>query len=45
MLEDGIISHSNNIEAGTIGDDVEEILSFGGSFNIPCITYDSTGHI
>ena len=45
MLEDGIISHSNNIEAGTIGDDVEELLSFGDSFNIPCINYDSTGHI
>lgn len=45
ILEDGIVSHSNNIEAGTIGDDIEETLSFGSSFNIPCINYDSTGHI
>ena len=43
---DVTINHSNSITAGTVSEGgVTRTLSYGGSFNVPSVTYDSEGHI
>jgi len=40
------ISHSNSITSGNFGDTgTTRTLSFGGTFTIPYVSYDSNGHI
>lgn len=39
------IKHINSITAGKIEGSSSDGLSFGGTINIPSITYDNTGHI
>ena len=43
--EANIIKHINSVAAGTISGSSSTGLSFGGTINIPSITYDNTGHI
>jgi hypothetical protein len=38
-------NHSNNITAGTASGDASKTLTFGGTFAIPSVTYDATGHV
>ena len=44
-LSGTIFNHSNSITAGTAQGDADKTLTFGGTFTIPTITYDSQGHI
>lgn len=37
--------HSNSITAGTAQGDANKTLSFGGTFTVPTVSYDATGHI
>lgn len=37
--------HSNSVTAATAQGDASKTLSFGGTFTVPTVTYDSTGHI
>lgn len=37
--------HSNSVTASTAQGDANKTLAFGGTFTIPTITYDATGHI
>lgn len=37
----GTIAHSNSITAGTAKGDDNKTLSFGGTFSVPSVTYDS----
>lgn len=39
------IKHSNSITAGTASGSATTTLSFGGTFDIPTVTYDAQGHI
>lgn len=39
------LNHSNSVTAGTASGDNSKTLSFGGTFTIPSVTYDSQGHI
>ena len=39
------IGHSNSVTAGTAKGDDNKTLTFGGTFTIPTVTYDSQGHI
>lgn len=39
------INHSNSVTAGTAKGDDSKTLTFGGTFTIPTVTYDSEGHI
>lgn len=40
------INHSNSITAGTASEGGESrTLAFGGTFNVPSVTYDAQGHI
>ena len=38
-------NHSNSVTAGTAQGDSDKTLEFGGTFNIPTVTYDAQGHI
>jgi len=38
-------NHKNSITAGTAQGDANKTLTFGGTFNIPTVTYDAQGHI
>jgi len=43
---DVTINHSNSITAGTVSEGgVTRTLAYGGSFNVPSVTYDAQGHI
>ena len=39
------INHSNSITAGTASGSATGTLSFGGTFDLPTVTYDAQGHI
>lgn len=40
------IAHSNSVTAGTASEGgVTRTLAYGGTFNIPSVTYDANGHI
>ena len=38
-------NHSNSVTAGTAQGDSDKTLEFGGTFDIPTVTYDAQGHI
>lgn len=38
-------NHKNSVIAGTAQGDASKTLTFGGTFTIPTVTYDSQGHI
>ena len=38
-------NHKNSVTAGTAQGDASKTLSFGGTFTIPTVTYNSTGHV
>lgn len=41
-----MIGHTNAVEAGTASEGGStRTLSFGGTFNVPSVTYDSQGHV
>ncbi len=45
-VSDTKISHTNSIAAGTASEGgVARTLSFGGTFNVPSVTYDAHGHV
>lgn len=45
-ISSNVINHTNSITAGTASEGGStRTLTFGGTFNIPSITYDSQGHI
>lgn len=39
------INHTNSVTAGTAKGDDSKALSFGGTFTVPSVSYDSQGHI
>jgi hypothetical protein len=40
------INHSNSVTAGTVSEGgAARTLSYGGSFNVPSVTYDAQGHV
>lgn len=39
------LNHSNSITAGTASGSATKTLTFGGTFDIPSVTYDAQGHI
>lgn len=39
------VGHSNSVTAGTAKGDDSKTLTFGGTFTVPSVTYDSNGHI
>lgn len=45
-IDNYTINHSNSVTAGTASEGgSDRTLAYGGSFNVPSITYDSEGHI
>jgi hypothetical protein len=44
LNENNVFGHSNNISEGT-AQTASALLTNGGTFNIPSITYDANGHI
>lgn len=45
QLSSGKFGHANSITAGTAQGSASATLSWGGTFTIPTVTYDSHGHI
>lgn len=39
------IAHNNSVTAGTAKGDDNKTLTFGGTFTVPTVTYDSQGHV
>lgn len=39
------INHKNSVTAGTASGDASKTLTFGGTFTVPSVTYDTQGHI
>lgn len=37
--------HSNSVTAGIAQGDADKTLAFGGTFTIPTVSYDATGHV
>lgn len=45
-VTDDAVGHTNNVTAGTASEGGSaRTLAYGGSFNIPSVTYDAQGHI
>ena len=44
-VENEYIGHENEITSGSTVKNTEGTLAFGGSFNVPEVTYDNHGHI
>lgn len=45
QLSSGKFGHANSVTAGTAQGSASATLSWGGTFTIPTVTYDSHGHI
>ena len=44
-VDSKVINHTNSITAGTASGSATGTLAFGGTFDIPTVTYDAQGHI
>lgn len=44
-VDSKVINHTNSITAGTASGSATGTLTFGGTFDIPTVTYDAQGHI
>lgn len=45
ITNQNVVKHSNSVTAGTASGSSTKTLTFGDTFSIPSVTYDSEGHI